>query len=118
MPASTVNGSDGSTIAVMDLHVTLPTRVPPVDRPGQLQHRILGKLGGRGRGHVCSVANTRLAFSGADFRDRFHRWLYASAVAASTAPSARVWLHEVDLTPPVEVRRRHGVVPPPDPSRP
>jgi hypothetical protein len=49
-----------------------------------------------------------LSFSGADFRDRFHQWLYATTAAAA-GPSPWEWLHHVDLTPPVEVQRRHGV---------
>jgi len=59
------------------------------------------------------LANEILSWSGADFRDRFHRWLYASTAAASDGISPGAWLHEVDLTPPLEVQRRHRARPGP-----
>jgi hypothetical protein len=54
-----------------------------------------------------------LSFSGADFRERFHQWLYATTAAAAAGPSPYAWLHHVDLTPPEEVQRRHGIAPSP-----
>lgn len=56
------------------------------------------------------LADEILSFSGADFRERFHQWLYATTAAAA-GPSPWEWLHHVDLTPPLEVQRRHGVAP-------
>jgi aminopeptidase N len=56
---------------------------------------------------TVDLANEILAFSGADFHERFGRWLYNdTAAAATTGPYD--WLHEVDLTPPEAVRRRYG----------
>jgi len=60
-----------------------------------------------------NLADEILAYSGADFKDRFHRWLFATTAAATTGPFGRAWLHEVDLTPPLEVQRRHGASPGP-----
>jgi hypothetical protein len=53
------------------------------------------------------LANEILAYSGADFRDRFHQWLYAPTETAGRGPARWRWLDEVDLTPPPQVRQRH-----------
>lgn len=45
------------------------------------------------------------AFSGADFRERFQRWLYSDTEVAAAGESPHAWLHRVDMTPPATTRR-------------
>jgi hypothetical protein len=47
------------------------------------------------------------AWSGADFHERFQRWLYNDTGAAAAA-SPWDWIHEVDTTPPASTPRRSG----------
>jgi hypothetical protein len=46
------------------------------------------------------------AWSGADFHERFRRWLYDDTAAAASTESPYDWLHEVDMTPPAATRPR------------
>ncbi len=48
--------------------------------------------------------------SGVDVEERFLRWLYtAEPIKAAQATSPHAWLHQVDLTPPEEIRARYEV---------
>ncbi len=93
------------------------------DEGARIIQAVALEMGGRARGaeflrHLhqrrlfdpfttVDLANEILAFSGADFHERFGRWLYNEAGAtAATAPYD--WLHQVDLTPSETVRRRYG----------
>jgi hypothetical protein len=48
--------------------------------------------------------------TGLDVEERFLRWLYTPAsTAAAQATSPHAWLHQVDMTPPDEIRARYEV---------
>lgn len=49
---------------------------------------------------TVDLANEILAFSGADFHERFGRWLYSADESAGAARPTGAWRHQVDLTPP------------------
>jgi hypothetical protein len=51
---------------------------------------------------TVDLADDILAYSGADFHERFDGWLY-DAKAAAGERRAPTWLHQVDLTPPPRV---------------
>lgn len=56
---------------------------------------------------TVDLANEILAYSGADFHERFGRWLYNEAAGAAGG-GPYDWIHRVDMTPPATVRSRYG----------
>jgi hypothetical protein len=93
------------------------------DEGARIIQAVAMEMGGRARGveflrqlhqrrrfdpfTTVDLANEILAFSGADFHERFGRWLY-NETAATAGAGPHDWLHQVDLTPPETVRRRYG----------
>ncbi len=57
---------------------------------------------------TMTLAGEIRAFSGADFRERFRRWLYSDTAVAATGESPHAWLHRVDTTPSETIRRLYG----------
>jgi len=51
---------------------------------------------------TVGLADEILAWSGADFHERFDQWLYSGPGAAGARPPS--WIHQVDLTPPGAAR--------------
>jgi hypothetical protein len=95
------------------------------DEGARIIQAVAMEMGGRGRAveffsqlhqrrrfdpfTTVDLANEILAFSGADFHERFGRWLYnETGVTAEATTGAYDWLHRVDLTPSETVRRRYG----------